>query len=233
MNFKFSRINKYFKIPSQLNNINYQNNEILAYNILKEYMPKKYFIKTSFSINYSTILHMLNDIIVYKPLNILEFGSGLSTIVLSKAISDLNLNTIIHTIDSDIDWLNNVNEFIEDKSKVNFHFCPISESNSSVYQKYYNINENLYLNSIQSFDMYIIDGPWSRICKNIRYGAVDYILSKNNNIENMIIYVDDINRKDELYIYESLKKSIHLDGCKYFKYGRISKMNKVETKPFR
>jgi hypothetical protein len=54
------------------------------------------------------------------------------------------------------------------------------------------------------FDMIIIDGPWSKIAPNARYGAVEYILSNNRN-SNLIVYVDDIDRADELAIFNDLK----------------------------
>lgn len=233
MKNKLSGIINYLRNKSEFNHLKYQSNELLAYNILNKYMPDKYFIKSSFSISYSTILHILNDILIYRPKKILEFGSGLSTIVLSNAIHDLNLDTVIHTVDSDANWLNIVKNYLSDRSNVKFHNCPIVDFDVKMYKKYYDIYSNPVLNSIDDFDMYIIDGPWSRITPNVRYGAVDFILSRKRNDKNLIIYVDDINRKDEILIYESLSKLLSIKGVKFNKYARLSNQNTIETKPFR
>ena len=82
-------------------------------------------------------------------------------------------------------------------------------------------------------DMFIIDGPWSKLSPNIRYGAVEYIASSSIDKSKLIIYVDDIDRSDESTVFNDLKTKLNLKGLKYYRYGRISNCTSIETRPFK
>ena len=226
------KIKKLFDFHERFDDLKSRSNEILAYQHLSRYLPDKYFTKTSYSMNYVPILQILNDIIIYKPSKVLEFGGGVSTIILSKAITDLKLKTNLYTVDNDLSWLSYIKESVSENQCLNLCHCPIKNHENKSFTKWYDLSGCPVLMDKNQFDMIIIDGPWSKIAPNARYGAVEYILSNNRN-SNLIVYVDDIDRADELAIFNDLRIKLNLKGVKYYRYGRLSNQNNIETRPFK
>jgi hypothetical protein len=227
------KIKKYLDFNSRFDDLKSRSNEILAYNHLIQFLPEKYFTKTSYSINYVPILHILNDMIIYKPRNILEFGGGLSTVVLANAIKELKLNTNIYTVDNDLNWLEYIKIHMPDNESSILCHCPIIDYDNKSFKKWYDLSVRPELRSMHEMDMFIIDGPWSKICSNARYGAVEFITALNIDKSKLIIYVDDIDRPDESLLFNDLKSKLNVKGFKYYKYGRISNCTSIETRPFK
>src|SRR5690554_4806588 len=66
----------------------------LDYAQLSRLFPESNFIPfTTWTISPSVILHILNDIVINNRSNIIEFGSGASTLYIAKLIQTLKLDT--------------------------------------------------------------------------------------------------------------------------------------------
>lgn len=156
---------------------------------------------TPFSLNPNTILHLINDINLNSRKKVLEFGSGLSTIILARYIKVNNLQCRIYSVEDNHGWAQFVREQLikfdcEDVAEI--LVCPL-KTNEAGFMWY---DESLIENFIRGskFDVISIDGPSAKYDEMIRerslYKVIDYL---NNDF---FIVLDDIRRKGESQIFE-------------------------------
>src|SRR5690554_1898626 len=82
----------------------------LDYAQISRLFPESNFIPfTTWSVSPSIILHILNDIVINKRCNIIEFGSGASTIYIARLIQTLKLDVKFFSVESNEEWLEFLN----------------------------------------------------------------------------------------------------------------------------
>jgi hypothetical protein len=220
--------NKDVKIIFQ--SIDFKYREIKALELLKPYLPNDYVLETGYSISFQTIQHVINDLIVYEPEIILEFGSGISTQVINNFITSNQLNTRFISIDDDQVWQNRIKRTCEN---IEFYCFPLVSNHPMSYQSrgvWFSIPEDHIINSL-IFDLVLIDAPKGDICSLSRFGFIPFLSKKLN--KNSIIYLDDTNRSDEdliakLFIKDTPKKIVEQ---KCYNYTRFSGEEVYYTKP--
>lgn len=230
----FIKIAKYFKrklftTDYTIPNILFKVNEIKALKIIDEYLPNGFFFETSYSLSYQAIQHILNDIIIHRPKNIIEFGSGISTLVISNFIKKNNLNITFYSIDENSEYQKKLGL---DSKVVTLIDSPIKKLNALSYKKqgsWYDLPSEL-INSDIKFDLIIIDGPKGNLSKLSRYGVLNFLEGRIN--EKSILFLDDTNRKDEQFLMKELSKKYRLNHCiQTLKYARLSFTNFINTEP--
>ena len=144
-------------------------------------------------------LRLVVDTILSKqPKLVVELGSGISTILVGKALEKNGGGDLI-SIDNDeqyaeltrkkidLEKLSNIAKVITAELKLH----TINEQNYMWY-------ESTFLKEInQKIDLLIIDGPSRIINKNARYPAIP--LLNNYFSDKIIILIDDGNRRDDSY----------------------------------
>ena len=173
---------------------------------------------------------ILND---YQPKNILEFGLGESSKLISKYI-DFNLTITKHTIlEQSIDWKNSFcSRFVLSKSS-QVEIC----EQISKKVKGFEVNSYSNLDSFvnKKYDLYIVDGPIGSPNYS-RYDIIELVQNLGSEDE-FIIIMDDYDRKGEkettnelltlfkeknLTIFHKIyvgKKSIAVLATKKYKYA--------------
>ncbi|GGZ12793.1 hypothetical protein GCM10007049_00610 [Echinicola pacifica] len=195
--------------------------ELKAMEILRPYFPDGYLLETSYSISFQTIQHIINDIILNKPAVILEFGSGLSTQIISNYILKNGLDIKFVSIDNDLIWLGFLQRTIKN---VDFYHFPLKKNHPFSHQgngQWFDIPKQHIVNSF-IFDMVIVDAPKGDLGEKSRVGAIEFLSEKLGS--NPIVFIDDSNRKDEREIcdllllrFETLKSVKH-----FYNYSRLS-----------
>jgi predicted O-methyltransferase YrrM len=184
------------------------------------------------------IAHILNDIVIHNRRNIIEFGSGLSTIMIGRLIRKNDLNTSILSIEHDQDWANVLcgllqKEKLDDLVKV-VH-APLRECTLSVDDNlWYDTNEVSNHTKNKKFDMVIIDGPpaWIKGYGRARYPALPFIIEKLS--AGCSVYLDDVNRAGEQSILElwqqqhAVEFNITGETLGYYRRG-----NSFDTEPLK
>lgn len=189
--------------------------DILALNILKPLMNDRYLPITNSSMRPYNLASILNDIVINNRSKILEFGSGTSTILITRLIKSNNLNCCITSIDHDVNWIKSVEKYIHDDGTLNnveFIHAPLSNSGNKNGLEWYDLHRNSFLEKENFFDLVIIDGPpaWEKGKNMTRYPAYPFI--ENKLSDNSVVYLDDIDRGGEMAI---LKKWEELYGIKF------------------
>lgn len=147
------------------------------------------------------LVHMLNDIVLNGRNNIIEFGSGLSTILIGRLIKRSKLNTRLISVEHDRQWANVLTEILQNESigdEVEIICAPLKESDLAVDGNlWYDVNAVNEQTAYKKFDMVIIDGPpaWQKGHEKARYPALPYIFNKLDG--KFCIYLDDADRSGE------------------------------------
>ena len=155
-------------------------------------------------------LSTINEIIKKNTPNlILEAGSGVSTVIASYSLKKYGEGKII-SLDHDEKYAQQTKYELKKHNLENYaevvyaplkkHIFPISDLYDN-YLIWY--DTDTILNQIDSVDLFIIDGPPSRI-KNARFPALPIMFDKIK--KGTIIILDDAKRKNEQDIIKLWKK---------------------------
>lgn len=164
------------------------------------------------------LAHILNDIVVNERKSIVEFGSGVSTIMIGRLIKKNNLKTRLLTVEHDREWANVLAGIVRGEGThdvIDITHAPLKESNLSVESNlWYDVNVLNDQTANKQFDMVIIDGPpaWQTGNEMARYPAVPYILNKLSR--RFCIYLDDADRPGETSIRQIWEKDYSIEFMK-------------------
>lgn len=230
--FGVNKLNYLMKLESdkQKQISDFNKKEIKAFEILKPYFPKGYLMETSYSLSFQAIQHILNDIIIHKPKSILEFGSGLSTIIIGHFIKENRLDIRFISIDDNQEWqdilkLQGVNaELLCFPLVENHRYSYLGKGN------WFNIPEFHQING-EKFQLVIVDAPKGDASPLSRFGFIPFI--KDRLLSNPIVYLDDTNRIDETMISQFFLSTMkgEIRSERYLKYTRFSKEQSFSTSP--
>jgi hypothetical protein len=160
------------------------------------------------------MVHILNDIVANDRKNILEFGSGLSTILIGRMIKRSALNARLISVEHNKIWVIVLNEIIQQEGidVVEIIYAPLKKSNIAAAENYwYDTNVLNSKTAYKKFDMVIIDGPAAsqKGSERARYPAVPYIFSKLN--KEFSIYLDDANQVGEQSVLQTWEKEYGIE----------------------
>jgi len=152
--------------------------------------------------------YLIYKIITERPVNIVEFGSGTSSLLILKTLEKLGYEYNLTSIDSDESFIEKTKnllmaEDVYDEKKVKLIFAPIKnlKINDSEY-KWYDTDKFKF--DFEKIDLLFVDGPVGGFCKNARYPAIN-IMKKYLKTGSVVI-LHDAKRPDEIEIVEMWKK---------------------------
>ena len=204
--------------------------DIHAYLLIQDLIRfPEYFATTTSSLRFHTLAVILNDIIINKRRQIIEYGSGISTLAIANLIKKNKLESNFISVEDNEEWFQYLKSFLtrNDLQKyVNIIFAPLKKNSLALENNLWYSDEVLQ-NNISSdfkFSLAIIDGPaaWKPKIRLSRYPAVPYLV--NILSEESSIYLDDTNRKGE-------KEIMSLWNIKYkIKFEPINDTSAVSIK---
>ena len=200
--------------------------ELFYLNQLNNLLPKDTYLPvTSWSIAPTTIALILNEILIENRKNIIEFGSGLSTVYICLLIAKYKLDVNFISVDDNLEWIEKQNLILEDlgcKNLVNFVHAPIIDLNDTnitygAQQKWYDVKEIDPVVKDSNWDMVIVDGPQGSITPFSRYSAVPFLRKYLDS--QPVIFLDDARRTDEMEIANEWSKIL---GIPYKYHNRLA-----------
>ena len=210
--------------------------DLSAYQLIQNIVKLPgYFPVTDSSIGFHTLLTILNDIILNKRQNIIEFGSGISTLVIAKLIKEDKLGCKFFSVEDNLEWFNFMKSSINKndlEEYVSFIYAPLEKTKLSVENNsWYSVKVlDEHIPSDVKIDLTLVDGPgaWRSEIKLSRYTAVPFLINKL--ADNFSVYLDDSNRKGERKIINLWKKKYNLDFNKINSKSSVCiKGNKLNT----
>ncbi len=201
--------------------------DLSAYQLIQNLVKLPgFFPVTDSSLGFHTLLTILNDIILNKRQNIIEFGSGISTLVIAKLIKEENLDFRFFSVEDNPDWISFMKSNISKnglEEYVRLIYAPLEKTNLAVENNsWYSVKAlEEKITSAVKIDLALIDGPgaWHPEIKLSRYTAVPFLINKL--ADNFSVYLDDSNRKGEQKIIKMWKKKYNLD------FNRINSKSSV------
>lgn len=142
------------------------------------------------------LIEIYND----TPGNIIDIGSGASTIIMAYCIQKSGFNYKVYSIEHHPDYFAETKSLIEQHSLsdyVELFYCPIIEHSieGEIFQWYDIANR---LDRIENVSLLFVDGPPGVLQKNSRYPAVP-LLKDKIGIKTKVV-LDDGDREDEAEI---------------------------------
>jgi hypothetical protein len=147
------------------------------------------------------LAHIINDIVVNDRKHIIEFGSGISTVVIGRLIKSNKLASSLVSIEHDQAWVEVLNSLL---AREDLHHCvkvawvPLAPSDLALDANGWYDTELLERNlSSAVFDMAIVDGPpaWAAGKAKARYPALPFMYERLS--ERCSVYLDDAERAGE------------------------------------
>ncbi len=192
---------------------------LAAVQLAQSFTFSNFIPSTNWSISASTILHILNEIIINRRNTIIEFGAGLSTLYIAALAKKNNIPLTLVSVDHSPEWVQIVKETLSKEGLdgivhfvttdlENNRFC--TERSCHWYQPE-GILRNL---SQQQFDLVIVDGPpaGKAPIRLSRYGALPFLMENNLLHPAVAVILDDTTREGENEIAER--------WCKEFKFKK-------------
>ncbi|RLD27566.1 MAG: hypothetical protein DRI75_09130 [Bacteroidetes bacterium] len=202
------KIKELARLDSYFNKSNRNTYDTLASLLLHRLFPTSTILPfTPFSLNPNTILHIINEIQINKRNSIIEFGSGISTIIIAKYLKDNNIQASMISIEDNKEWAQYINELLkkygcEDQAFV--EYIPLKEYASEKYNGlWYDVAILSKAIMTLQFDLVIVDGPGAGNNKLIRLPALIEI--SNALFPDFIIFLDDTKRDGEKKIFYEWK----------------------------
>ncbi|MFZ2900365.1 MAG: hypothetical protein WA004_17170 [Saprospiraceae bacterium] len=233
----FRKLSRSKEIIHQLENtVILAQQENLALQLLSPLISNHtYFPWTSSSISPSTANYIVNDILINERKKIIEFGSGLSTIIIGRFLKKFDNDSTLFSVESDEKWIETLQSFIDRENlghHIQFIHAPIKNSPYSFKSHTAWYDSQCIEEKIEGikFDMVIVDGPQGFLSYS-RYGALPFIKKHLN--PKFSILLDDTNRKEEQEIFQKWSQEFpNLLTQRFVRFSIISSGDTFSPTPF-
>jgi hypothetical protein len=159
------------------------------------------------------IATLFNEIQINERQNYLEFGLGLSSLMLAKAIQINNLDTKIYSVEHDEEWIDKVKATIEKESLggiIEIAQSPMVKTITALGEiEWY--DKDILVDKLKGikYDLIYVDAPPGLRSYN-RYLALPFLKNNNQHNQKFAIYLDDAGRKHEKRIIAQWEKSYNI-----------------------
>lgn len=153
--------------------------------------------------------YLVNEIVINNRKSIIEFGAGISTIVMARLLKKNNITAKIVSIEHDPEWVAKLRDLLLQEKLNDFVElieAPLKEIETElgIINWYDRDILNSKFNALR-FDLLVVDGPPGHSSRNkfSRYPAFTEMEKYLN--DDCCIILDDVNREGEYKISEILK----------------------------
>ncbi|MFI1772228.1 glycosyltransferase [Thalassobellus citreus] len=229
-----------FKNLDKKADLNYQliEDEMALNQLLKMFDNNVFVPLTGWSISPKEVLHICNDIVINKRKNIIEFGSGYSTVCIAQLLKNNNLDATFFSVESNPEWAEELNNILGNMNLDNYVkivIAPLKNVDSGISkecQDQWYSTESLSIAKVDTFkyDLVVVDGPPGFLTPYSRYSAIPFL--KNNISKTFAVFLDDANRSEEKEISNDWHLILggHIKG--YNRYCYLSDNLDFDTAPF-
>ncbi|RLD69121.1 MAG: hypothetical protein DRI87_09900 [Bacteroidetes bacterium] len=233
------KIKRLLRLYSRVERIGLYNQEQMAYQQLQRLSFVHSFLPvTVMSMSFTAILHILNEIVIHEKKNIIEFGSGISTIYIARLLKEMNWDCRFYSVDTNKEWIAKMKQILEKESlqdKVVFIEAGITDVPDPLkfkdQTKWYDTNLlNKALKSTGDYDLVIVDGPNGWTCPYARNSAVPFL--KEKMTDNVTVFLDDTRRSNEMEIIKNWQSLLNLEVEHYSRYSIMYKPGMYTAEPF-
>ncbi|NND62766.1 MAG: hypothetical protein HKN48_06185 [Flavobacteriaceae bacterium] len=193
-------------LSTYTNKLSRNTGDTLASLLVHRFFPEHAILPfTPFSLNPNTILHVINEIQINKRNSIIEFGAGVSTIILARFLMLNKMDAKIVAVEHNADWAEFIQNELIKYECANFAkiiVAPLNMTQINGYDGRWYDTDSLE-NSIGDtlFDLVIVDGPSAAENAEVRFPAFPFIIDRLK--ASFIVFLDDIRREGERRIFKN------------------------------
>lgn len=189
------------------------NEDLYSMSILSQFKFNTYIPFFGMSLSPTSLVRILNEIVINNRKNIVEFGSGISTIYMAKLSKINNLNLNIYSVDENSNWIRKVHHILVKENlddAVAFIYSPLKFYNENI-KWYDSLVLDYYFKNDYNCDMVLIDAPKAseKEDEEIRYWALPYMFNRLNY--DHVIFLDDANREGEKNIIKKWSEEFNIN----------------------
>lgn len=187
-------------------------NDMYALELIHKLRNTSFYLPiTTSSLKPHSLALILNEILINGRKNLIEFGSGVSTVVIARLIQANNLQAHLFSVEENESWLTIIKNTLETENLLQYvtliHAPLINCSLAIENNLWYSVEElNRLIPPQIKFDLVLVDGPsaWRPDIELSRYPALEYMQSKLH--ANFSFFLDDANRRGEQKIIDMWQK---------------------------
>jgi len=174
---------------------------------------------TQSAIRPSALLLCLNEIEIHRRLQVIELGSGVTTIFFAKLLKELGGHLL--TVDHNKEWQDLVAARCHDcLDSVTFATAPLQSVTVEESKfEWYNPDTIRKCAADYQADMMVVDGPIGNPCQMARYPAMPVL--RHCLAEDFTVILDDINRREELLTAKSWADKYNLSLSVTYARGNV------------
>ncbi len=171
--------------------------------------PGQYFPVTSPTLNLFSMLQVVNEAVVNQRTCYVEFGAGLSTLIMARLKQLNQLDIVLVSVESDKNWSAFIEHYLKEEGLghlVMQVYAPL-ETSSMAYKNpvpwYAEAPLKKILAEVPKPDLILVDGPsaYSQELKYSRFPAYPFL--QPNLGESWCLFLDDVNRDSEWEILQN------------------------------
>jgi hypothetical protein len=158
------------------------------------------------------LAHVFNDVVVNRRRRVLEFGVGVSTLLLGRLIRQCGLPASVLAVEHDAEWAEQIRRQVAAESLERFVevlSAPLVAGGPR--GRWYDEPVISQACGTEAFDLVVVDGPpaWQSGDEEARYPALGFILPLL--AERCAVYLDDANREGERAALERWQRESDLE----------------------
>lgn len=181
-------------------------NDVLALQLMQGLLDKGCQLPvSSSSLKLHSIALIVNDIILNNRRKIVEFGSGISTVIFCRLFHRNNIKAHLYTVEENLEWITALQNILKQEDLlryVTFIYAPLETSaNTLKGTPWFSVARlDEVMSQLSGVDLALVDGPsaWKKEIALSRYPAMAYLYEKLAN--NYSFYLDDTDREGEQLI---------------------------------
>jgi len=195
-------------------NLTFNYNDILSLIHLNK-MHEIYLPWTGSAVNPAALRMMINEILINEKKQIIELGSGISTVFFEVLARQNNIK--ITSVDSDGKWQEKVKKMIinngGDSSNINWILAPLIKYEDDFYKGEFYDLKDINIGNSRLYDFLFIDGPISSIGKELtRYPA---LIKLNPLLKDYVLFLHDASREGEKLVAKKWANEFDLNLIDY------------------
>ena len=195
-----------------------------AHQLAPLFYGRPYVPITNWSASFQAMAHLANDIIINRRTAFIEFGSGVSTIIMARLFAMNNIAIPFFSVDDNAEWIEIQKQTLEKENiadRVTFIHAPLIASPLTELGPTTWYDHNIIKEKIGTikFDLIFVDGPKGEI-PYTRFGALPFLV--DNIADRFCVFLDDTNRPEERAILSKWREMGNSSDIQFFGvYGVI------------
>lgn len=219
----------------QISRLEKRERQAFAWQWVSRFLPEGASIPfTNWTASPELLWHLINTIQLFRYTNVLEFGGGMSTLLMANLLKKEGIPGKITCVEHDEAWAamlqKNFDQFHLDN--VEIILAPVMPGSYNPSTPWYSLEALEKCRNLGPFELVLVDGPSGLLGNLARLPAVPWLLDHQLLASSYTIVLDDYNRQDEKLIGEQWSQLTGQPLQRFGSYAIIGSGQAFQPLPF-